>query len=71
MLSLLQSSIVFCAVALLLRVLWVRSKSAQPNALPPGPRGDPLIGHVRLIPKSRPELTYMKWGKEYSKKFSI
>jgi cytochrome P450 len=36
------------------------------GTLPPGPPEEPIIGHVRLIPEDRPQLTYMKWGKEYN-----
>jgi hypothetical protein len=37
------------------------------SLLPPGPPGDPIIGHVRIVPTSRPELMYQKWGREFSK----
>ncbi|KAF4120872.1 Cytochrome P450 [Geosmithia morbida] len=33
--------------------------------LPPGPPGEPIIGHLRVIPSYSPEYTYMQWGKEY------
>lgn len=34
--------------------------------LPPGPPGEPLLGHLRIMPSYSPEYTYMKWGKEYN-----
>ena len=39
-------------------------RSSATLALPPGPPGDPIIGHVRVVPTSRPELAYEKWGWE-------
>lgn len=34
--------------------------------LPPGPKGEPILGHLRLIPESHPEYQLTEWGKEYS-----
>ncbi|KAI1421370.1 putative O-methylsterigmatocystin oxidoreductase [Xylaria sp. FL1777] len=34
--------------------------------LPPGPPGEPLIGHLRVIPAEHPEFQYAKWAKEYN-----
>jgi hypothetical protein len=49
-------------------LLWLklRFRSNRSRLIPPGPPADPIIGHVRLIPANRPELTYATWGKEYS-----
>ncbi|EXJ84725.1 hypothetical protein A1O3_05396 [Capronia epimyces CBS 606.96] len=33
--------------------------------LPPGPPGEPLIGHLRIIPADHPEYQYTEWGKQY------
>ncbi|KAL6410650.1 O-methylsterigmatocystin oxidoreductase [Ilyonectria robusta] len=41
-----------------------RSKRALP--LPPGPPGEPILGHLRVIPADNPEFAYMKWSKEYA-----
>lgn len=41
-------------------------KSSTPAPLPPSPPADPIIGHVRKVPSSRPELAFQKWGKEYN-----
>ncbi|KAI3318890.1 putative O-methylsterigmatocystin oxidoreductase [Xylariaceae sp. AK1471] len=41
-----------------------RCKSHLP--LPPGPPGEPLVGHLRVIPAQRPEFQYAKWAKEYN-----
>jgi len=65
---LLQIGLGLCAlIIVILARPWLHSKSKSPHPLPPGPRGDIIIGHVRHIPASRPELTYIKWGKDYSK----
>jgi len=56
-------------VLLLLAVLswtfWYTHSKRIAAPLPPGPPADPIIGHVRLIPSNRPELTYIEWGKIY------
>ncbi|KAH8703845.1 cytochrome P450 [Talaromyces proteolyticus] len=33
--------------------------------LPPGPPGEPIIGHLRVIPQDHPEHQYTQWGKDY------
>lgn len=33
--------------------------------LPPGPPGEPIIGHLRIVPSHSPEYTYMEWSHEY------
>lgn len=40
------------------------SRSRLP--LPPGPKGEPILGHLRVIPDSHPEYQLTQWGKEYS-----
>ncbi|KAK5627390.1 hypothetical protein RRF57_003105 [Xylaria bambusicola] len=34
--------------------------------LPPGPPGEPLVGHLRVIPFEHPEFQYSRWAKEYN-----
>ncbi|KAI1114216.1 putative O-methylsterigmatocystin oxidoreductase [Nemania sp. NC0429] len=34
--------------------------------LPPSPPGEPLIGHLRIIPTVHPEFQYAQWAKEYN-----
>ncbi|KAI0515470.1 putative cytochrome P450 oxidoreductase [Xylaria bambusicola] len=41
-----------------------RGKKTLP--LPPGPPGQPLIGHLRVIPVEHPEFQYSRWAKEYN-----
>jgi hypothetical protein len=54
--------LVIAAVAWRLGTARSSSTSAP---LPPGPPADPIIGHVRIVPASRPEIAYQKWAKEY------
>ncbi|KAL4247549.1 hypothetical protein ABKN59_007358 [Abortiporus biennis] len=45
------------------------SQSVRP--LPPGPKGDPLIGNLRIMPrKYQPEIFY-EWSKEYGDVMSL
>ncbi|CZR58241.1 related to cytochrome p450 [Phialocephala subalpina] len=47
-------------------VVWsLKSRKRSPYPLPPGPPGEPLIGHFRLIPALNPEQKYIEWGKQY------
>lgn len=36
------------------------------KSFPPGPPGEPILGHLRVIPASNPEYAYAKWSKEYN-----
>ena len=38
---------------------------AQSIPFPPGPPADPIIGHLRHIPREYPWLTYSNWGKKW------
>lgn len=44
-------------------ILFDRKRSALP--LPPGPPGEPILGHLRIIPSISPEYTYMQWSKDF------
>ncbi|GKT44721.1 tryptamine 4-monooxygenase [Colletotrichum spaethianum] len=33
--------------------------------LPPGPPGEPILGHLRIIPADNPEFAYTAWSKQY------
>jgi hypothetical protein len=71
MLSLLQiqshPSLLFGVILLLgsFAVWSLRSRKRTPCPLPPGPPGEPFIGHFRLIPARNPEHKYIEWGKQY------
>lgn len=47
--------------------LRLKSTKRLPYPLPPGPPGEPIIGHFRVIPGLNPEHQYIKWGKQYGK----
>jgi hypothetical protein len=47
----------------------IQKKSPYP--LPPGPRGEPILGHIRTVPVERPELYYEQLAKEYSECLSL
>jgi hypothetical protein len=59
--------LVTLALGLLTWRVAISKRSSSTSLLPPGPPGDPIIGHVRIVPPSRPELSYEKWGREFSK----
>jgi hypothetical protein len=44
----------------------LKASQRRPYPLPPGPPGEPLLGHFRLIPALGPEHKYIEWGKKYS-----
>ncbi|KAI0096422.1 putative O-methylsterigmatocystin oxidoreductase [Nemania sp. FL0031] len=46
---------------------WTRIKRRDNRLpLPPGPPGEPVIGHLRIIPAVHPELQYAKWAQQYN-----
>ena len=56
----------FAVVVLLLVARAVSSRLRRKGLpLPPGPPGEPILGHLRIIPSYSPEYTYMQWSKEY------
>jgi hypothetical protein len=52
-------------VFLITSLLYIRPLRARKHPLPPGPKPDPLIGHLRALPTSNEHLVYTRWGKEF------
>lgn len=51
----------------ILLVSWGTFRKSSPYPLPPGPKGVPILGHMRIVPQENPHLYYQRLGKEYSK----
>jgi hypothetical protein len=47
-------------------IAWRSSSKSTPYPLPPGPKGEPIIGHMRIVPQENPQLYYQRLSKEYS-----
>lgn len=65
-----QASLVSAAVLwvlwVLCRPLFVRfRRRGHTFPLPPGPPGRLLVGNLGQVSTERPELDYIRWGKEY------
>ncbi|KAF7559491.1 hypothetical protein G7046_g4653 [Stylonectria norvegica] len=55
------------AIAVILatgKFAWSRRRKC-PCPLPPGPPGEPILGHLRIIPTDNPENAYINWSREY------
>ncbi|KAF9459489.1 cytochrome P450 [Collybia nuda] len=44
---------------------YIRGKSKRRPPLPPGPPGEPILGHLRMIPPKDQEIFFYQWGKKY------
>ncbi|CAE7138903.1 unnamed protein product, partial [Rhizoctonia solani] len=44
--------------------LYALSRRTSKPPLPPGPKPDPFIGHLRVLPTSNEHTVYAQWGKE-------
>lgn len=55
---------IFAPLALAAYTYLTKPRSSLP--LPPGPKGEWILGHLRVVPAAKPELAYIEWGKEYS-----
>lgn len=59
-------------VALLVLMAVKKYRGRRSHPLPPGPPGEFLLGHLRVIPFEDAPTAYLKWGVEYSTvQFSI
>ncbi|KAJ6006938.1 hypothetical protein N7451_004882 [Penicillium sp. IBT 35674x] len=58
-------SVVILIICLIIGTLYKRSRKARLQ-LPPGPSGNPIWGHFRMVPKDHPEHQFVKWGEVYN-----
>ncbi|ELU38077.1 cytochrome P450 domain-containing protein [Rhizoctonia solani AG-1 IA] len=50
-------------ISLLIFLLYWGSKREQTSlSLPPSPKADPFIGHIRFLPSGKEHITYKQWG---------
>ncbi|KAJ8133112.1 hypothetical protein O1611_g511 [Lasiodiplodia mahajangana] len=55
------------AIIPVLLLIWTRiNRRNSKLPLPPGPPGEPVIGHLRVIPAVHPEFQYAQWAKQYN-----
>lgn len=48
---------------------WLQETSPKAHyPLPPGPPGEPIIGHLRIVPIESPEYAFQRWSKEYGER---
>ncbi|KAF8814915.1 putative cytochrome P450 monooxygenase [Phlegmacium glaucopus] len=50
---------------------WLWGLGRRERHLPPGPPTKPIIGNIHLLPKSRLQLQFTAWAKEYGAIFSV
>ncbi|KAH6888021.1 cytochrome P450 [Thelonectria olida] len=57
----------FVGLAVLFTILKliISRRRSPPLPLPPGPPGEPILGHLRIIPTDNPEYAFMRWSREY------
>ncbi|KAJ8522782.1 hypothetical protein ONZ45_g656 [Pleurotus djamor] len=62
-----DSLLAYASLALLLSLGFVllKSRSKYGPPLPPGPPGDPLIGHLRVMPKENQAKVFHEWSMAY------
>jgi hypothetical protein len=59
--------ILYCIIAFTggLGFLLILQKKRRASMLPPGPPGDPLVGHLLRMPSADSALVFHKWAKTY------
>ena len=62
-------TLVICFVVPLFVALLFKRRAKV--TLPPGPLGDPIIGHLRYVPMSFPWLKFTEWYKKYGDVFYV
>ena len=61
----LPTAVILGAFALGIIVVYLFLRIKRSRRLPPGPPADPLIGHLRVLPREDPHHTYYEWSKLY------
>ncbi|KAF9515847.1 hypothetical protein BS47DRAFT_1376141 [Hydnum rufescens UP504] len=59
-------SVIAVLVALAAVLVYARFRRASRSPLPPGPSGEPIFGHLRIIPASNPERAYQNWSRDFN-----
>ncbi|CAE6486506.1 unnamed protein product [Rhizoctonia solani] len=59
-----EPPLTIAVITLAVWALYAWPRRAQKLPLPPGPKSDPLIGHLRVLPTSEEHRVYARWGKE-------
>lgn len=44
----------------------IQRRNSSRLPLPPGPPGEPILGHLRVVPTDNPEYAYAEWSKAYN-----
>ncbi|KAI0870546.1 putative O-methylsterigmatocystin oxidoreductase [Hypoxylon argillaceum] len=58
--------LIITVAVLVLLLNWARINRRRSRLpLPPGPPGEPVIGHLRVIPAVHPEFRFAQWAKQY------
>jgi hypothetical protein len=59
--------ILYCTIVLAggLGLLLILQKKRRASMLPPGPPGDPLVGHLLRMPSTDSALVFHEWAKTY------
>ncbi|KAL3472358.1 cytochrome P450 [Aspergillus californicus] len=52
-------------LALGVAVVYLLYRSPSNRRLPPSPPRNPIVGHLRVIPRDHPEHAFVEWGKKY------
>ncbi|EKM55763.1 uncharacterized protein PHACADRAFT_256622 [Phanerochaete carnosa HHB-10118-sp] len=65
--TLIAAAFIFLAVLL----AYHRPAKAKRVKLPPGPPADPIIGHLRVFPRTDLGKTFHEWSKRYGKSLSV
>ncbi|KAG7094724.1 hypothetical protein E1B28_005544 [Marasmius oreades] len=60
-----NTNLVWFALAITSVILWVRRRPGRNLPLPPGPKPDPLLGHLRMIPGENQPDVFSEWAKIY------